>query len=151
MSKAAHKINLASHVLLQTGSAKILVASDAMTRGMDVDTIENVINYDAPVYVKTYVHRAGRAARAGRSGRVFSLLRHEDVRHFKQMLRKADNTYVRDYWIPKEKVEACSARLQVALEQVRELLTAEAEGSQSANRSDSGEKPTVKSKSMRAN
>ena len=82
----------------KSGSAKILVASDAMTRGMDVDAINNVVNYDAPVYVKTYVHRAGRAARAGRAGRVFTLLRHEDVRHFKQMLRKADNTYVRDYW-----------------------------------------------------
>lgn len=39
------------------GSAKVLVASDAMTRGMDVEVISNVINYDAPVYVKTYVHR----------------------------------------------------------------------------------------------
>jgi len=114
-----------------TGSAKILVASDAMTRGMDVDTIENVVNYDAPVYVRTYVHRAGRAARAGRSGRVFSLMRHEDVRHFKQMLRKADNTYVRDYWIPKDKLDASSTRLHKALEQVRELLAAEAEGSRS--------------------
>eukprot|EP00967_Tisochrysis_lutea_P015829 scaffold17834_cov16-Tisochrysis_lutea.AAC.1 len=38
-------------------------------------------------------YRAGRTARAGRSGRVFTLLRDEDVRHFKQMLRKADNTW----------------------------------------------------------
>ena len=36
-----------------------------MTRGMDVAGVENVVNYDAPVYVKTYVHRAGRTARAG--------------------------------------------------------------------------------------
>lgn len=36
-----------------------------MTRGMDVVGVQNVINYDAPVYVKTYVHRAGRTARAG--------------------------------------------------------------------------------------
>jgi ATP-dependent RNA helicase DDX51/DBP6 len=35
----------------------VLVASDAMTRGMDVHVIKNVVNYDAPVYVKTYVHR----------------------------------------------------------------------------------------------
>jgi len=41
------------------------VCSDAMTRGMDVEGVHNVINYDAPVYVKTYVHRAGRTARAG--------------------------------------------------------------------------------------
>lgn len=42
------------------GSAKVLVASDAMTRGMDVENICNVVNYDAPVYAKTYVHRWGR-------------------------------------------------------------------------------------------
>lgn len=46
-------------------------------------------------YIKTYVHRAGRTARAGARGTVYSLLRHEDVRHFKDMLRKADNTYVK--------------------------------------------------------
>ena len=97
-----------------------------MTRGMDVNTITNVVNYDAPVYVKTYVHRAGRAARAGRSGRVFSLLRHEDVRHFKQMLRKADNAYVRDYKLDKDKVDACGPRMNKALVQVRALLAAEA-------------------------
>lgn len=76
--------------------ASILVCSDAMTRGMDVDNVGVVINYDAPVYVKTYVHRAGRTARAGKGGRVVTLLRREDVRHFKAMLRKADNTYVKD-------------------------------------------------------
>jgi ATP-dependent RNA helicase DDX51/DBP6 len=35
----------------------VLVASDAMTRGMDVENVANVVNYDAPVYAKTYVHR----------------------------------------------------------------------------------------------
>lgn len=55
----------------------MLVASDAMTRGMDVEDVANVINYDAPVYAKTYVHRAGRTARAGRPGTVITLLRSE--------------------------------------------------------------------------
>lgn len=41
----------------------MLVASDAMTRGMDVDCVQAVINYDAPVYAKTYVHRCARALR----------------------------------------------------------------------------------------
>lgn len=57
------------------GQAQVLVCSDAMTRGMDVPEVANVINYDAPVYVKTYVHRAGRTARAGRNGQVVTLLR----------------------------------------------------------------------------
>lgn len=46
-----------SHLGLHAGRAKVLVASDAMTRGMDVDNVQNVVNYDAPVYAKTYVHR----------------------------------------------------------------------------------------------
>jgi ATP-dependent RNA helicase DDX51/DBP6 len=47
------------------------------------------VNYDTPVYLKTYVHRVGRTARAGRPGRAFTLLRHEECRHFKSMLKKA--------------------------------------------------------------
>lgn len=49
----------------RSGAAQVLVCSDAMTRGMDVAGVAAVVNYDAPVYVKTYVHRAGRTARAG--------------------------------------------------------------------------------------
>ena len=51
-----------------SGEDKLLVASDAMTRGMDLPAVAAVVNYDAPVYPKTYVHRAGRTARAGRAG-----------------------------------------------------------------------------------
>ncbi len=60
---------------------QVLIASDAMTRGMDVEGVAQVLNYDAPVYAKTYVHRCGRTARAGRAGRAFTLLR-KQVRHF---------------------------------------------------------------------
>ncbi len=55
--KEGENIELPVLRLRAPGAAKILVASDAMTRGMDVDIINNVVNYDAPVYVKTYVHR----------------------------------------------------------------------------------------------
>lgn len=67
----------------------VIVCSDAMSRGMDVE-VEVVINYDAPVYAKTYVHRAGRTARAGRAGKVITLLARQEVRHFKRMLCKAE-------------------------------------------------------------
>ena len=46
----------------------MLVASDALTRGMDVPGVGAVVNYDAPSFAKTYVHRAGRTARAGQQG-----------------------------------------------------------------------------------
>ncbi|CAL5430650.1 unnamed protein product [Camellia sinensis] len=47
------------------GEMQVLVSSDAMTRGIDVEGVRNVINYDVPAYIKTYIHRAGRTARAG--------------------------------------------------------------------------------------
>jgi hypothetical protein len=52
----------------QSGAARVLVASDALTRGMDVPGVAAVVNYDAPTFAKTYVHRAGRTARAGQQG-----------------------------------------------------------------------------------
>jgi ATP-dependent RNA helicase DDX51/DBP6 len=67
----------------------VIVCSDAMSRGMDVD-VGIVINYDAPVYAKTYVHRAGRTARAGKAGKVITLLARQEVRHFKRMMCKAE-------------------------------------------------------------
>ncbi|KAG1663277.1 hypothetical protein FOA52_006318 [Chlamydomonas sp. UWO 241] len=111
----------------RSGAASVLVASDAMTRGMDVESVGAVVNYDAPVYAKTYVHRAGRTARAGRSGSVYSLLRPEDVRHFKAMLRKADNTFVSDHALPAELLVTARPRLVAALGQVQALLAAEAQ------------------------
>ncbi|KDO51204.1 hypothetical protein CISIN_1g0096412mg, partial [Citrus sinensis] len=59
------------------GKIQVLVSSDAMTRGMDVEGVNNVVNYDKPAYIKTYIHRAGRTARAGQLGRCFTLL-HKD-------------------------------------------------------------------------
>ncbi|GFR41488.1 hypothetical protein Agub_g2179 [Astrephomene gubernaculifera] len=107
------------------GGARVLVASDAMTRGMDLDCVQLVINYDAPVYAKTYVHRAGRTARAGKPGRVITLLRDEDMRHFKAMIRKADNNYVRELKLVPERVESFRPALSGALQQLEALLAAE--------------------------
>ena len=58
----------------------MVVSSNAMTRGMDVEGVMNVVNYDMPSYAKTYVHRAGRTARAGHTGSCFTLLRREEVK-----------------------------------------------------------------------
>ena len=57
-----------------------LVCSDAMARGMDLDNVKYVISYDNPPYIKTYIHRVGRTARAGRAGTAVSLLEKKEVR-----------------------------------------------------------------------
>ncbi|RZC83868.1 hypothetical protein C5167_046651 [Papaver somniferum] len=61
------------------GKIQVLIASDAMTRGMDVAGVRNVINYAMPFHVRTYIHRAGRTARAGNSGRCFTFLARNQV------------------------------------------------------------------------
>jgi ATP-dependent RNA helicase RhlE len=52
----------------RTGAGRVLVATDIAARGIDVDGISHVINYDLPNLPESYVHRIGRTARAGRSG-----------------------------------------------------------------------------------
>lgn len=56
-----------------------LICSDAVARGIDFENVEYVICYDPPSYAKTYVHRIGRTARAGKTGTAISLLEHREV------------------------------------------------------------------------
>ena len=56
---------------LREGRVKILVATNVAARGLDVDTISHVVNYDAPREAESYVHRIGRTGRAGREGRSY--------------------------------------------------------------------------------
>ena len=51
-----------------------------MARGMDIDNVRFVISYGLPPYLKTYIHRVGRTARAGKPGIAFSLLQKSEVR-----------------------------------------------------------------------
>ena len=59
---------------LRAGNLSVLVASDLAARGLDVDGISHVINYDLPEDPEVYVHRIGRTARAGRKGVAWSLV-----------------------------------------------------------------------------
>ena len=60
----------------------ILVATDVVSRGIDIDSIEIVINYDVPPNEEDYVHRIGRTARASRKGEAFTLVVPDDMRRF---------------------------------------------------------------------
>jgi ATP-dependent RNA helicase RhlE len=56
----------------------VLVATDVAARGLDIDDITHVINYDLPMEAETYVHRIGRTARAGMDGNAISFCSAED-------------------------------------------------------------------------
>jgi len=78
---------------LKSGQTRVLIASDAMARGMDVEGVSVVINYDPPANIKGYVHRVGRTARAGKAGTSYTLLKDSEVHHFKASMAKAAKAY----------------------------------------------------------
>lgn len=71
----------------RSGKTDILVATDVAARGIDVDEVEAVFNYDLPQDDEYYVHRIGRTGRAGRVGRSFSFVSGKEVYKLKEIQR----------------------------------------------------------------
>ena len=98
-----------------------------MARGLDVEEVTAVVNYDAPVYPKSYIHRAGRTARAGKEGEVFTLVRPEDMRHFRGLMRKLEGGEkgVQEMKLTQEVLQVLRPVMKGALGEVQGLLEAE--------------------------
>jgi len=64
----------------RNGEIRLLVASDVAARGLDIQGMSHVFNFDVPIHAEDYVHRIGRTGRAGREGRAFTLAAPEDGR-----------------------------------------------------------------------
>ena len=67
--------------LFKSGKVSVLVATDIASRGIDVDDVTHVINYELPMVPEDYVHRIGRTARAGASGSALSLCDKSEIPH----------------------------------------------------------------------
>lgn len=73
--------------MFREGTLRILVATDVAARGLDVQNLTHVIHYDLPDERETYIHRAGRTARAGKSGISAALVTPNQMRHLREIER----------------------------------------------------------------
>ncbi|GAA5965985.1 hypothetical protein JCM3765_004143 [Sporobolomyces pararoseus] len=69
----------------KSGGRSILVATDVASRGLDIPSVDLVVNYDIPTNSKDYIHRVGRTARAGRSGKSVTMVTQYDVELFQRI------------------------------------------------------------------
>ena len=76
----------------RNGSTNILIATDVAARGIDVDDVEVVINYDLPQDNEYYVHRIGRTGRAGKTGRSFTFVSGKEIFRIRQIERFCKTT-----------------------------------------------------------
>ncbi|MBO4750090.1 MAG: DEAD/DEAH box helicase [Lachnospiraceae bacterium] len=76
----------------RNGSTNILIATDVAARGIDVDDVEIVINYDVPLDNEYYVHRIGRTGRAGKTGMSFTFANARELRRIREIERFCKTT-----------------------------------------------------------
>ncbi len=85
--------------LFRGGRTAVLIATDVAARGIDVDDVEAVFNYDVPDDIEYYVHRIGRTGRAGKTGRSFTLVTGRDMRKLREIERVC-HTKIKERSIP---------------------------------------------------
>jgi superfamily II DNA/RNA helicase len=83
----------------KSGEIEVLIATDIAARGLDIEKLPVVINFNLPRSPSDYMHRIGRSGRAGEVGLALSLIDHEDYHHFKVIEKK------NKIWLEREKIE----------------------------------------------
>ena len=104
------------------GSIDILIATDVAARGIDVDDVDIVINFDVPQDVEYYVHRIGRTGRAGKSGRAVTFVSPRDFTKLRE-IQKYAKVQIPRMPVPTES-DVAETRTRSVLEKVRETIKA---------------------------
>uniref|UniRef100_A0A667YJC5 ATP-dependent RNA helicase n=1 Tax=Myripristis murdjan TaxID=586833 RepID=A0A667YJC5_9TELE len=105
----------------EQGKIQLLISTDAAARGIDINGVKCVLNYDAPQYVRTYIHRIGRTARAGKSGLAFTFLLAVQEKNFLKMVAEAGSPGIRKHIVQPKNLRSMEAGYEQAL---LELATA---------------------------
>ena len=116
------------------GKVSFLLATDLASRGLDIKGVDTVINYEAPQSHEIYLHRVGRTARAGRSGRACTLAAEPDRKVVKTVVKagKAQGSKIVSRVIPPEVADGWALKGQALAEEVEAVLHDEKEEKQFA-------------------
>lgn len=77
---------------LKSGQVKLIIATDVASRGLDIDDITYIVNYDFPGHIEEYVHRVGRTGRAGRTGKSITYFTRDDWSQAKDLIEILEKT-----------------------------------------------------------
>ncbi len=113
-------------------TTRVLVATDIAARGIDVDDLTHVINFELPNIPETYVHRIGRTGRAGASGIAYSFCDHEEKEYLKDIHKLIAKT------IPVNEAHPYPMKQLTDVERLREEMKGKPAGQQQGNRSGGG-------------
>lgn len=104
----------------RNGTVEVLVATDVAARGIDVDDIELVINYDVPQDEEYYVHRIGRTGRAGRTGKAFTFVVGKEIRKLKNIQKYTKSKIKREKAPSIAEVE--EAKTEVMIDKIKNII-----------------------------
>ncbi len=104
----------------RTGAIDILVATDVAARGIDVDDVDVVVNFDVPQNEEYYVHRIGRTGRAGRAGKAFTFVAGREIYKLKDIQRYARTKIVRQNVPTLLDVE--ETRISLLMDKVKQVI-----------------------------
>ncbi|KAJ1844922.1 nucleolar DEAD-box protein required for synthesis of 60S ribosomal subunit, partial [Coemansia sp. RSA 486] len=109
------------------GHIDFLMATDLAARGLDVKGIDTVINYTMPNQFAQYLHRIGRTARAGRSGRSITLIGETDRKILKMAVKNSPKDRIKQRVVPGQTLNKYRARVDELASQVKNILEEERE------------------------
>ncbi|XP_037126740.1 ATP-dependent RNA helicase DDX51 isoform X3 [Syngnathus acus] len=106
----------------EQGKIHVLISTDAAARGIDISGVKCVVNYDAPQYIRTYIHRIGRTARAGKPGLAFTFLLGVQKKDFLQMVTEAGSRGIQKQIIAPESLKSLEDRYEQTLQELASAI-----------------------------
>lgn len=106
----------------EQGKIQLLISTDAAARGIDINGVKCVVNYDAPQYIRTYIHRVGRTARAGKPGLAFTFLLRVQETNFLRMVMDAGSPGIQKQMIKPESLKGMEDRYEEVLQELADVI-----------------------------